>query len=629
MNLKILAGCLFVSIIMLQSTVLCAPDSEISRPEEIPSHALLDGIIDGSTPEARCEKFLEFCATLDLKESNAKYGIVPCAARIILNGDVSKAVSKWSDIAKVVFETNFKKLKANPNDGHARDPFEKHAFVHAYALCKDKVAFSEETLLNMKKYVCLYKHKKWLGYGALNYRLMNDGAGLIAAEMWPDLVDMDGLNSVQIMDATKNRLLGYFKDIVLHNTDEYGAPTYLGIDLSAMKMLADFAKDSEVKLQAGLTLDSMMLNLACAWNKGYYVTPASRSKYYGTTMTGPDGLDATGAIGWMFFGGLRPVLAKYMNPPGSFWMCVKKDYECPEPIVKIAQERHKPFVHQGSVRENIRYTIFHQPEYSLASEWEFLSGPTHGHYKESRRNMLKWVSPKSHSTFAPMQDNARRPYLLKEKVPNAFGYGENPFSQSLQWEGTLIGISAVPENYPYWKSYAPFTRKGSIVQRMEKGEWVFCHGGTVLFAFRYLKPSYWKKFQAKENCDVFASDDRINGWILETSPLQQFSSGNTTNELEKFADQILSKSKLDSSGLEKSQPQVSYRNSHGCWLSIVYRPHGQAYVDQHKVDGRVVQYTKFPLLGNPWVQQELGSDKLSLRIHGQSLDYDFSKWTKR
>jgi hypothetical protein len=588
-----------------------------------------DGRIDGETTDLRCNAFLNYCATLELKENNAKYGIVPCLARILTNQELPQAIKKWAEIAKNNFEVNNNKLIKNPSDSYAIDPFEKHALVHAYMMCMDKNLLTEEIIQNMKKYVCLYKHRQWIGYGALNYRLMNDGAGFIAAECWPDLMDRDGLNSVQIFEATKTRLLGYFKDIVHYNNDEYGAPTYLGIDLSAMKLLADYAKDPEVKYQATLTLDSMLLHVACAWNNGYYVTPASRSKYFGSTMTGPDGMDATSAIAWLSFGGSRPVLAKYMNPPGAFWFSVKKNYQCPDLIKAVANKREKPFVHQGSVKENIRYTIYHQSEYSLASEWEFLSGPTHGHYKESRRNILKWISPFDHSTFAPMQDNARRPYRLQEKVANAFGYGENPYSQSLQFEGTLISISNVPQDYPYWKQYTPFTRKGAIVKRLEKENWVFCHGGNMLFAFRYLTPAYWGPYRPKENCDVYCSDDRLSGWILETSPLDVYASGNVEVELQKFSDQVLKKTRLDVSGLDNVNPSFTFRNLGGHPLSLTYRPHGQAYVNQHKVDGQVIAYAKFPLLGNPWVHQDLGDEKLNIRMDGKELKYNFKTWSRK
>ena len=344
-------------------------------------------------------------------------------------------------------------------------------------------------------------------------------------------------------------------------------------------------------------------------------------------MTSPDSLDTTGAIGWLYFGGLRPVDPRYMNPPGSVWFAFPSGYAPPPILTGIATDRTAAFLHRGSTGENIRFMIYHTPAYSLASEWEFLPSPADGHYKESRRQMLKWISDKPCSTFIPMQENPRRPYKLSENIANAFGYGENPYAQSLQHEGTLLGITAVPENYPFWKLYAPFTTEGSIIKRMDREGWIFCHGGSVLFAFRYAKPEFWEKHRAKEQCDVLSSPYRKNGWVLETSPLTPFAGGGIDAELDRFAAAILFKPRLDISKIDTANPSLSYLSLSGHQLELTYRNHGEAYTVQHRVDEKPVDYQAYPLFGNPWVSQPLGGDTLSLNHKGERTTYDFKNWT--
>lgn len=584
--------------------------------------------IDGKNPAERATAFLAYCAKADTAGFKEARGIIPfLAAKIASGSEVEASLKKWEEVASAVYQSSKNHLAVNPDDSHARNPFEKHALIHAYLGCRDKAQIPPSLVELMKNYVALYKHREWKGYGALNYRLMNDGSGFLAAELWPDLVDADGLNADQIKAATKGRLLGYFEQIVHRNTDEYGAPTYLGIDLSAMKMLADFAKDPEIKNKAALTLDSMILQVACAWNNGYYITSASRSKYWGTSMTSPDSLDTTGAIGWIYFGGSRSVDPAHMNPPGSVWFAFPSGYAPPPIFTGIATDRSSPFLHRGSTGDNIRFVIYHTPAYSLASEWEFLPSPTDGHYKESRRQMLKWISDKPCSTFIPMQENPRRPYKLSENIGNAFGYGENPYAQSLQHEGTLLGITAVPENYPFWKLYAPFTTEGAIVKRIERDGWIFCHGGNVLFAFCYAKPALWEKHRDKERCDVLSSLDRKNGWVLETSPIAPFAGGGVDAELERFATAILAKPRLDISKIDTANPSLSYLSLSGHQLELTYRDHKEPYTAQHLVDGKPVDYRSYPLFENPWVNQSLGSDTLSLHHNGESMTYDFKNWT--
>jgi len=372
----------------------------------------------------------------------------------------------------------------------------------------------------------------------------------------------------------------------------------------------------------------MLLHVACAWNNGYYISPASRAKYWGSTITCPEHLDTTAGIGWLYFGGLRPVAAGRMNVGGAFWFSVQREYRPPAIFNDIANDREVPFVHLGSGREHIRYTIFHGLKYGLASEWELLPKFTSGHYKESRRQMMKWVSPRPDSTFTPLQENPQRPYNLKENKANRFGYGENPFSQSLQHEGTLIGIVSVQEAYPYWKSYAPFTTDGAILKRVEKGGWVFCHGGPVLFAFRYLQPSYWGPPRAAEKCDVLRSDSRKNGWVLETAPVAAYAGGGVDAELNRFAEAVLTKTKLNTAGMNETSPRFTFLSLGGHLLDITYRNHKEAYTNQQQIDGKAVDYPSYPLFGNPWVQQPFNGNLLKIHCKGKTLTYDFNKWTR-
>jgi len=614
--LSAMAGMLFI-----------IPTRNMAAPEPVSIEDGQSSLIDGTKPSMRMEALRNFCASMDPEINHEPRAmVIPLAARIYCSREVESSLAKWEEIASAVYNNSRKRLEANPKDNNARNPFEKHALIHAYLVCKDKVSIPTSLVEEMKKYVALYKHREWIGYGALNYRLMNDGSGFIAAELWPDLKDSDGLDADGIKAATKARLLRYFDDIVHNNTDEYGAPTYLGIDLGAMKMLTDFAQDAEVKKKAALTLDSMLLQVACAWNHGYYITPASRAKYWGSSTTCPESMDTTATVGWLYFRALRPVNAAHTNPGGSFWFAVPGRYNPPDIFTAIANDRSTAFTHRGSAHDKFRFTIYHTPGYSLASEWELLATPEDGHYKESRRQMFKWVSDHPHSTFVPLQDNIMRPYKPKDITPNAFGYGENAFSQSLQNEGTLIGISSVPKDYPFWKMYAPFTRDGAILKRIEKGGWVFCHGGSVLFGFRYAQPASWGNPRDKENCDIFMSDSRNNGWVLETSPVHPYVGGGIDAELGRFAEAILANTSLDASAIDADKPALSYRSLTGHQLKITFRKHAEPYADQQMIDGKPVDYLAFPLFGNPWVTQQLGGDTLKINHGGKTLQYDFKAW---
>ena len=575
---------------------------------------------------ARRADLLARCAAVEPRnERFPKEAMVAIVARLIEGRDVDWCLSRWTAAAE---EANRRARPVPP--ATIPDPFNKHALVHAWMLCRGSphlpAAEAARIIAATKEYVCRYGHREWRGYGALNFRLLSDGAGLVAAEQWPDLLDADGLDSAGIRTVTRERLLRCFDEIVHRNASEYGAPIYLGIDLVATKLLADFAADETVRHRAALTLDTMLLHVACAWHRGYHVSPASRAKYFRSSMTGPDAMECTAAIGWLFFGAERPVHGLCEHHSG--WFAFPAGYEPPPILAAVATTRDAPFTHRGSRGSAIRFTIHHEPAYALASEWTLLKTPRDYHYKESRRQMLTWVSGRPQSSFMPFQENAHRPYDLAENKANAFGYGENPFSQSLQHGRTLVGVTAVPDDYPYWRIEAPFATTGSIVKRVERDGWVCCHAGSMLFAFWLGGAARWADHREQERCDVLTSDARRTGWVLETSPLEPFAGGGVDAELDRFAAAIVTRTRLDADRLDADRPRLAFTSLEGHVLDITYRPHGEAYADQQLVDGEPIAYASFPLLGNPWVKQALDGDVLVIEHGGRTLRYDFRDWVR-
>lgn len=596
--------------------ILATAQGEVPAPAEGPAAQVA----------ARHADLLARCAALEPRnERFPKEAMVAIVARLLEGRDVDRCLARWAAAAE---EANRRARPVPP--ATIPDPFNKHALVHAWMLCRESphlpAADADRIAAATKEYVCRYGHREWRGYGALNFRLLSDGAGLVAAEQWPDLRDADGLDSAGIRTASRERLLRCFDEIVRRNASEYGAPTYLGIDLVAMKMLADFAADETVRHRAAITLDTMLLHVACAWHRGYHVSPASRAKYFKSSMTGPDAMDCTAAIGWLFFGAERPVDGLCEHHSG--WFAFPTGYAPPPILAAIATAREAPFTHRGSRGSTIRFTIHHEPAYALASEWTLLKTPRDYHYKESRRQMLTWVSDRPQSSFMPFQENAHRPYDLAENKANAFGYGENPFSQSLQHGRTLVGVTAVPDDYPYWRIEAPFATTGSIVKRVERNGWVCCHAGSMLFAFWLGGEPRWAGHREQERCDVLTSDARRTGWVLETAPLEPFAGGGVDAELARFAAAVTTRTRIDASRLTADRPRLAYTSLEGRVLDITYRPHGVAAADQQLVDGEPVAYASFPLLGNPWVSQALDGDTLVIEHGGHALRYDFRGWER-
>ena len=507
---------------------------------------------------------------------------------------------------------------------HALDPFFLHAIVHGYCVCRQQ--WPPELAAKFRAFAARYDYTKGPGV-SLNYELMRDGGGWLAAQEWPDLHDAAGHDAREIQSLCGRRLRDTCAQITAENSPEYEAPLYCGTDLMALRMLAEFAREPRMQQEAQLTLEWMLVQTAAYWHHGYLIASAGRAKYWGSNNLSPDNPGATTAMAFLLFGGDRPAHVAgvpqgyWLAHPGTHlpadwlpaWQAARPDTRRVTGGVRIPS--HDVFVHQ---------TAWFTDGYGLASERDDGTSEASYLYKESRRTMLKWCSDHPDSSFTVLQQNRLRP---QQKELNAFAYGENPFAQVMQSEGTLIGVYEVPESYGFWKLTAPFTTGGAIARRIERDGWVFCHGGSVLFAFRSVRPAHWGKPDIHDQLDLLECDERRNGWILETSTLAPFAGGGVEAELERFANAVRDKTRMGDE-VASHPPRLRFTNLAGHTLELRWHPPAEPYSGQCLLDGQPVAVDD-ALLSTPGVEQALGGDMtLNLPDHRKRI-YDFKNWTVR
>ena len=122
-------------------------------------------------------------------------------------------------------------------------------------------------------------------------------------------------------------------------------------------------------------------------------------------------------------------------------------------------------------------------------------------------------------------------------------------------------------------------------------------------------------------------DARKNGWVLETSELKPFAGGGVEAELNRFADVVLARCKVEAR-LDPAHPRLRFTSLTGHTLDLTFRPHSAPYTDQSKVDGEAIDYSSWPTLSNPWVRQDRGSPVLQIRYGGKLFTYNFVKWSR-
>jgi hypothetical protein len=565
--------------------------------------------LDGKDYPQRCEQLIRYFATATPKNPNFPKDAMPYhAARLECGVDLPvtlKTIEKMLDAT----------LKARP------DPFHLHACMHAYFRHKEKLTPAIRD--KIKKLAASWSYSKPIGV-SLNYELMRDGAGYLAAQEWPDLVDASGNDAAKIKKNCEGWLWRIWRDTTNRNASEYDAPIYYGTDFAPARMIAEYSRDPQMSMAAKMTLDFMLIQTGAHWQRGYHISSAGRGKYWGSLNLGPDAAAATNGMAFLFYGSYRPF--NIASAPQAYWLA--HPGKCLSPALLTSWQASLPetrtvlATHIWPGHDSIvhKYAWFDKT-YGLASQREDGTGFRSYLFKECRRTMLKWQSDQPASSFTVIQENRRRP---QEKIGNAFAYGENPYCQITQYRGTMLGVYDVPDEYGFWVTRAPFSTTGSIVAKTEQNGWIVCHAGSMLFAFRFMGHARWDKPNTRERLDLWRCDDKRGGWILETSPLSKFAGGGVKEELRRFGDALLRCEIRDQT--RQSPPKLHYRNIHGDLMEITWKNLPDPLKDQCLVNGKPLRLDEYSLLKCPLADQPNGGSLTLSLANGGSVVYDFKNW---
>lgn len=548
--------------------------------------------------------------TANCTTGDPKYDSPYPVARLVLQTDTEFAIRQ--------LDTLYTKYQA---DTSADDEFDIHAAMHTYALCKTQLPIALQQ--KIKNYLTKEDYRR--SHITTNLSLMSWSSGFLATEEWPDFTDRAGNSSAVINAFTKQKILSELWKFFHLNCYEADAFIYNPIDFMAVRMLAEYAVDTEIKSKALLVYQSMAVSLLCSWNKGIYVANPMRSKGWENMNTGYVASNIITALSWTFFGNpenklrVKPfTVSIYGSLYALFWMCYQGKVSPRESILNAYKAKSYPYVHTGMVDSTTGkfYKYAYQSNnYGLATQMEITlpasSVLTSYNYKEIKRTYLAWKSDTIGCHFSVCQDNPVRPTDFSSL--NAFGYGENPFHRVLQSKQTAIGVYNVPTSYPAYKIYVPFTKVG-IKSKIESGGWVFCHAGTMLFAFRTIEAYRWQNapqtgFNELELQDTNA---RKGSWILETSEItSQYSDCTISAELNKFKDSILAKTKFDTLNYSTSAfPRLKYYSLNNDTLDLTFFPPTTNYSNQMSINGNVVSISDPYIFNNPFVKQKNRSDTI-------------------
>lgn len=480
-----------------------------------------------------------------------------------------------------------------------------------------------------------------------NFRLLVTAAGYLSAQEFPNLKTITkhpktGAERIHTRDEILREMDLYIRrvyhSITTRNTWEYGSQTYLAIDFSPIRMIAEHAKDPELKRIATQTLDWMYSSLAASWNQGHYINSAARSK--GEFLGTGSGM---GFIGWLAFDTGRG--SQGTTTPFNVYCALPGTYRLPQ---VIRPHDAFPFVKRekiGTGSNLVGVYTYQSKSFGMTNSIESRNPAGRknpnwdrdGFYKESARHKLNWLDEQA-GGFSPQWQNSAQPYAGRRNQLNGRNYGLNPWSYVLQYRGTQIGLSDVREGYPFRQLYVTYPLPDIRLRMVnETSGWTLCHTGRVVFAFRSLKPPTKSNDPWPDKSSLTDRYDfKKTAWILEVTEAPETAGRKSEDilksELEKFH-QTLLRAKTDATHLDdadQTPPTITYTSPiSGKTLKL------DAAIYPIPADGEGIAITDYPILATypdgknvPRVLQE--KDKL-LWLDGAgkpALTYDFASWTK-
>jgi hypothetical protein len=441
-----------------------------------------------------------------------------------------------------------------------------------------------------------------------NFRLLVTAAGYLSAQEFagfrtaavdPKSGSERGFPREVILREMDLYLRRTYHSIVTRNISEYGAQTYLAIDFSPIRLIAECAHDPEIRSIATGTLDWLHAGLAASMNQGHYINSAARSKgeFLGTGS-------AIGFIGWLAFDTEKPRPADTV--PFTVYYTLPGAYRIPpaiRPPVSFPFVKRERIDQAGSF---VTVYTYQTRSFGMTSSIESRSAATRANpgwdrdsfFKEAGRHKLNWFGART-GGFSPQWENSMQPYADRRNQRNARYYGTNPWSYVMQCRGTQIGLSDVREGYPFRQLYCSYPMGALRSRRVKPGSgWTLCHTGNAVFAFRSLKPPT-KAADPSPDASFLTDwyDYKKTAWILEAVEVPGNAAAKTdadiSVELERFH-QFLLRAKVTVANLgddESGPPAISYTSPiHGKTLTL------DAAVYPVPVDGEGMEVNGYPVL---------------------------------
>ncbi len=432
----------------------------------------------------------------------------------------------------------------------------------------------------------------WLQYHSMLF---------LASEQWPNQPGSDWYNGrsseVNLRDS-KNYLISWMKETTTIGSGEFDSPDYFPEYFNPLVLLAQYAKDPEIKQMAKMMCDYYLAEFATESLDGQFV--GGYSRIYEPAVYEPSHANVN-AYAYLYFDQGEPI--------HSGWVTIAAllNYRPPRIIYDIAHDRSKPYVNTSikRVRNIIRYGAQRNPkvfkydyitkDYALGSIQGGILQPiqqhtwglflTHGQPFTTIFSINPYWSglelwmffPEERKTSIAAVTSSKGTYNNPKKWT-----GSSPFERTFQHKNTLLVLYNIAPgtNTEHIDGFFPKTL--DTLYRDVSG-WIVARSGDVYIGWYPLQPFKW----IDEGAYIRLRSDKLqNGLVLEVRSRSQIGSfGKFITDLRDH------KPKAE---LQPNHVSVVYQNLDGTRFNFVFP--GTRELNGKKFNLMTYRYYKGPFL---------------------------------
>jgi hypothetical protein len=468
----------------------------------------------------------------------------------------------------------------------------------------------------------------------------------LAAEQWPGLPGTEwynGKSSDENWIDAKEYLEHWVKITTTIGQGEFDSPDYFPEYAISMSLLADFARDAEMKKRGAMMFDFLLADFAAEHLDGQYLGGFSR--IYQPAVYKPL-LSGASAFAYLFFG--------TGEPTQSVWVLIPAlgAYRMPSIIYEIATDRSKPFIHRERkrVRNVIRFGAEKNPpvfkytyvtrDYGIGSLQGGILQPIQQHtwgvrYLYGRPyTTIFGLHPYWSSYELGMFFPEELKPLIADVVASKSTYnnpdkwtGGSPYERTFQHKNTLMVLYDIPAGTMTEHIDGFFPR--NLQERiLDPTGWILCKAGDVYVGWYPLREGEWIEEQenpgqaknpigrpedinrSKETGNWrFRSHQRQNGYVIEVR------SKSESGSFERFCSALRTRKPV--ARLKEGGVTAEYATLDNTLMKF-------AFPDGRWLNRKAVDLTATKLFDGPFLSAEVGSQKLTIRHKGNTRVLDFT-----